>query len=152
MSLSQLVYYSRNTMYGDIHAVKEQVFDIVRVSQINNARNQVTGFLMADRSWFVQVLEGKRETITSTFERIMLDRRHTGVTLVEQLFVPARNFESWHMGGCWQTPEKFAIFRRHGVNLYFNPITRSGRSLVELALDLAVYERRLEQSRKVDLN
>lgn len=57
--IHQLVYYSRNTVPGGDRAMLTNLREIVSVSQRNNSRDGVTGFLIFDKTWFIQVLEGE---------------------------------------------------------------------------------------------
>lgn len=59
--LYHLVYYSRNRIPAgaDLHA---EIDSILKASQRNNSRAQVTGALIFNKGVFAQVLEGTRRT------------------------------------------------------------------------------------------
>ena len=44
--------------------------EILSASQRNNSRDGITGFLIFDKTWFVQILEGERAQVTETYTRI----------------------------------------------------------------------------------
>ncbi len=81
-NLYRLIYYSRNRIAGAPEAVGAQVRTILASSQRNNPPVGITGALMFNAGCFAQVLEGKREVLESTFERIQQDPRHGDVSLL----------------------------------------------------------------------
>jgi Sensors of blue-light using FAD len=98
MSVVQLIYHSRMTdtaaglsrlaNFRLIHATAMQI----------NRLNGISGFLIFTSTHFVQVLEGSREAVMETYERINRDTRHTDITLVGILPVEYRSFPNWLMG------------------------------------------------------
>ena len=58
MSITQLVYYSRNRVDTTERPLLAQLREILGVAQRKNRLQDVTGFLLFDKSWFIQVLEG----------------------------------------------------------------------------------------------
>ena len=51
-------------------------------SQRNNSRDGITGFLIFDKTWFVQILEGEKLKVTDTYNRIARDSRHSSATIM----------------------------------------------------------------------
>ena len=76
MKLHQLVYYSKNQAASDDRGHLAQLREIIAVSQRNNQRDAITGYLIFDKVWFLQILEGERDKIFSTYQRIQKDPRH----------------------------------------------------------------------------
>ncbi len=148
MALHQLVYYSRNTVQGDDRALLQQLREIISVSQRNNSRDGITGYLIFDRTWFLQILEGSREVIFSTYKRIQADTRHGGVVLVQTGEIRARQFPAWTMGGSMRTPEKQEIYLRHGIGSAIDPARLKGGAIVSLALDLQAHEADLKADQR----
>ena len=95
--LYQLIYYSRNAIFGLDEEVTASVDSILATSQANNARVGVTGALMFTDGYFAQVLEGGREVVEQVFERIQLDERHSDVQLLSFAPIDARVFPNWAM-------------------------------------------------------
>jgi hypothetical protein len=62
-----------------------------------NKRIGLTGALLLDDEWFVQVLEGSESTIRHLFAQIELDPRHEAVALVESGGATGRVFARWAM-------------------------------------------------------
>lgn len=89
MALTQLVYHSRNRAVG---SKLDLLRAILMASRRNNARDEITGFLIFDQAWFFQILEGGRARVLSAYERIQKDPRHADVTLMSMRDVGARSF------------------------------------------------------------
>ena len=63
-----------------------------------NALHSLTGMLLYIEGNFFQVLEGEAESVDALYARIMLDRRHTRVTLIIREPIAQRDFSEWTMG------------------------------------------------------
>jgi hypothetical protein len=134
--LTRLVYHSENhlgpfsgKMIGDLNSILD-------ASNRNNERDGITGALLFDTLWFVQILEGEREAVSATLCRIMGDERHDAVTIMECGPIAARQFGNWWMGLGMLRGDNQALYARHGLEK-FNPRVMSGDQAAALALDLA---------------
>lgn len=138
MPLTQLVYFSRYkaAVASGGHVPLEPLRAILSVSQRNNSRNEVTGFLLFDQTWFFQVLEGERAPLVSTYERIQHDTRHVEVTLIALRDTRARSFPTWSMGGASRTVDQGEIFLRHGISGALDPARITAPTVIALAMDL----------------
>ena len=96
--LLRLVYVSRNAIAVPAGGMAWEIDRILDASQRNNARAGVTGALIFNDGVFGQVLEGPRDAVEETFERIQLDDRHSDVTLLDIATVGLRSFGAWTMG------------------------------------------------------
>lgn len=91
--LHELIYASRaNSNFNS-----EVLEDILAISRVNNTKNDVTGLLIFDGSTFCQILEGKKETLDATYERIIKDDRHIDHTLFHSGEIQERSFSRWAM-------------------------------------------------------
>ena len=70
----------------------------LRGSVAEGLRDEVTGFLIFDQSWFFQILEGERARVLSTYERIQKDPRHGDVTLMSMRDVRERSASTEVLG------------------------------------------------------
>ena len=138
--IHQLIYYSRNTVQGDGRAMLANMREILAASQRNNARDGITGFLIFDKTWFVQILEGDRAQVTETYARIDRDTRHAAATILNVRDVPARLFPNWTMGGAMRTPEVQEVYLQHGFGGPLEPARLKSDQIVRLALDLQAFE------------
>jgi hypothetical protein len=99
-SLYRLIYCSRNVI---LQATPDAVMAdalgvIVDTARRHNKANNLTGALLCTPAGFAQALEGARDVVERTFERISADPRHADVTVLS--FTPAerRSFPDWSMG------------------------------------------------------
>ena len=147
--IHQLVYYSRNTVPGGDRAMLTNMRDILSVSQRNNSRDGVTGFLIFDKTWFIQILEGERARVTETYARIARDTRHASATIINVRDVQARLFPNWTMGGAMRTPEVQEVYLQHGFGGPLEPGRLKSDQVVNLALDLQAFEANRRQEQKL---
>jgi len=93
LPITQLIYMSRFA-----ESDEAQLHAILAASRKNNAKDQITGMLLYCNGHFLQILEGDKNAVTSTFERIRDDPRHHGVFQLDALVVQQRQFGDWAMG------------------------------------------------------
>jgi hypothetical protein len=98
--LYRLIYCSRNViLQGMPDAVMEEAIGtILDAARRHNKTNNITGALLFTMSGFAQVLEGAREVVEHTFERICVDPRHADVTVLSFTPTERRCFPDWAMG------------------------------------------------------
>jgi hypothetical protein len=120
----RLVYFSNTSEAAFGH---HDIEEILAASQRNNAAVGVTGALMFDEGYFVQVLEGAQDAIEETFERIQMDPRHHDVKIVDFSPIEKRTFDGWAMtyAGSRLPSEKRAMLADRG----FDPASLSGQDL-----------------------
>lgn len=138
--IHQLVYYSRNTVQGDSRSMLTNLREIVSASQRNNSRDGITGFLIFDKTWFVQILEGDKAQVTQTYTRIARDARHSTATIMNVRDVAGRLFPNWTMGGAMRTPEMEEVYLEHGIGSSMEPSRLKSPQIIALALDLQAFE------------
>jgi hypothetical protein len=93
----RLTYCSHLKSALDDQQLAERVSDILAASVANNREVNVTGGLIYDRNWFIQVLEGAEEDVTAVFRRIEADVRHSDITVMERAETSERRFPYWWM-------------------------------------------------------
>ena len=133
--LTRLVYHSENHLGHDKGKMIADLNAIMDSANRNNEKNNVTGALIFDTLWFVQILEGERTAVSETLRRIMADPRHDAVTVMDARPIAERQFGNWWMG---------LALLRGDAGLHANirsgrldPRMMSGEQAVALALDLA---------------
>lgn len=92
-SLISLIYASRSTEYFHEHEIP----NLLQQVRIGNAKQEITGMLLYISGSFLQVLEGQPETVDAVFSRILRDKRHTQLTLIDRESILERAFEGWTM-------------------------------------------------------
>ncbi len=76
----------------------ELLEDILAASRRNNAREGITGMLLAAEGVFLQILEGEATAVRSLVSRLRRDPRHRNVMILSEQTVLGRLFGNWDMG------------------------------------------------------
>jgi hypothetical protein len=99
-SLYRLIYCSRNVIHQAVPGavMTETLRAILDTARRRNKADNVTGALLFTASGFAQVLEGTRDVVERTFERISADPRHADVTVLSFTPTERRSFPDWSMG------------------------------------------------------
>jgi len=135
--LTRLVYHSENHLGANGDRMIPKLNAIMDASVRNNARNAVTGALLFDTLWFLQILEGDRDAVSATLRRIIADERHSDVTIMDARPVAERRFERWSMGLAMLRSDNAALLQRYGLGARLDPRRMTGDQAVALACDLA---------------
>ena len=147
MSLTCLVYFSKNKMPTD-GSVAVQLKQILASAIKNNAHLAVTGGLVFNRNYFMQVLEGDRSTVTKLFTTISGDTRHDQIELMDVKDARERLFGAWSMGFA-STPELIKeLWAKIDVQGEFNPKLLTGDQIVKIIFELVKKEEGFASSRK----
>lgn len=77
----RLIYTSRRTCEQP-NVAAEELVAIQAAAAVNNARNGLSGALIASNRRFAQVLEGSREALERQFEIIACDSRHDDLLVI----------------------------------------------------------------------
>ncbi|WP_276309850.1 BLUF domain-containing protein [Chromatocurvus halotolerans] len=88
------MYLSRRRTLQGHNVLKE----ILQEASDRNMRRAVTGLLISDEEYFLQILEGRLAVLSGLFEKIYKDHRHYDVRLVLFHAVDSRLFKKWSMG------------------------------------------------------
>jgi len=144
----QLIYHSRFAPIGA--GPSSTIRSILHASAINNFRAGITGFLIFDKSSFVQILEGDEVAVLETYDRISDDPRHSHLVVMDTRWVEARHFSDWAMGGHLRSDETHDIYARHCVAGGLDPAALDTPQVVALALDLLDFETRRQSQRIID--
>ena len=91
-SLVHLIYFSRLALSSEPQLRTSQIGDITRQAQKKNEFSVITSFLMIDQNFAAQVIEGERNLVHETFNRITEDQRHRDVLICEWREIPKREF------------------------------------------------------------
>jgi hypothetical protein len=122
--LEHIIYASAATQtFG-----AQQLVELLQKSRASNELHGLTGMLLhsdADGSFF-QVLEGEPEAIDELYQKILLDKRHSHLTLIIREPITERSFGGWTMGFSSVSPDK--LRKVPGLNDFF----RKGSSFSDL--------------------
>jgi hypothetical protein len=109
VSLYRLIYRSRDVIAQAMpdalteEGLQREMRAIVASARWHNKADNLTGALMYTGAGFAQVLEGPREVVERTFDRIAADRRHADVTVLSFTPTQRRSFPDWPLAFCGQS-------------------------------------------------
>jgi len=135
--LFRLIYHSENHLGVADGRMIRDLNAIMDVSNRNNEKSGITGALIFDSLWFVQILEGERTAIAATLRRIMQDERHDNVTVMDARSIEQRQFGNWWMGLGFLRGDHSALYARHGLGTRLDPRKMTGEQVAALARELA---------------
>ena len=92
MRLFRLIYYSQPFGYDQI-----MLNGILVDAKTYNSKNDITGALICRDDIFLQLLEGGKSDVLTTYDKILNDDRHLDVNLLVEEFCENRIFPQWHM-------------------------------------------------------
>ncbi|STX52334.1 regulatory protein (GGDEF domain) [Legionella busanensis] len=92
--LSQLIYSSSAIASFNM----DDLIYLTEQARKNNTQSDITGLLLFYQTYFFQVLEGERETISNLYINIKQDKRHTNIILLEEKNIQTRAFTKWSVG------------------------------------------------------
>jgi hypothetical protein len=121
MMLIRLMYFSRNRLDRWYRSSDCGIAEILAVSAANNLRDGITGALLCDERWFVQVLEGAESKVSAAFERILRDQRHRDVSLVTMQPSAERRFPNSAMACVVRDEDNAPLFRHYAEDDRFDP-------------------------------
>lgn len=97
MLLVSALYFSRRVDLDDPVEHCARIDSIMEASARNNPKLGLTGALIIDHGWFIQVLEGPRSAVSAMLARIGRDPRHTGMVIADVQELCERRYGDWSM-------------------------------------------------------
>ena len=137
MPITRLLYYSENVLGNGRGSAFAELARIMESSKRNNRPAGLTGALVVDPLWFVQMLEGERKAVWSTFRRLEDDDRHANVVLVEMREAEERLFANWWMGLVRVSDDNRDVLGKHLVDGHLRPHRMSAAQMSGLMSDVA---------------
>lgn len=133
MSIYTLVYVSTAVATPD--AGPPDMDAILATARQRNHDVGVTGALLFTEGRFVQVLEGERDPVQATFERINRDPRHGEIDVLSSQFSDRPRFKDWSMAFVGDTPSLRARYADAPLAALNSRPT--GDALLDFMLDVA---------------
>lgn len=94
MSLYTIVYVS----IASEEMSDDDLLAILKKARQHNKSKNITGTLLFRDGFFIQALEGDKNTLDDLFERIKQDKRHYNVLQIYKKPIEKRLFPDWAMG------------------------------------------------------
>ncbi|MEL6869594.1 MAG: BLUF domain-containing protein [Pseudomonadota bacterium] len=130
--LTSLTYASRANPDVSSSDFKE----ILDQAQENNSAAGITGMLTFNKEYFLQTIEGPRAAINGLLAKLIADRRHFDLQVIENREIKARSWAVWSMNYATPTAENNAIYLRYSTTKDFNPYLLNADSARALLNDL----------------
>ncbi|WP_297797916.1 BLUF domain-containing protein [uncultured Eudoraea sp.] len=74
-----------------------EIEDIITQAKKFNSAHEISGCLIYNKGYFLQVLEGEKQLVTSLINSIKLDDRHDHFTILSEGETNERTFKEWSM-------------------------------------------------------
>ncbi len=135
--LVRLIYASSKGKYVDGVELK----NILVTAQARNNNLGVTGALLFNGEYFLQVLEGNRFAVSNLFNHITQDSRHHNVQLISMMDVEQRKWSQWDMQLISFSDKEEQIYRKHTKYHQFNPFQFSSDQAVKYLIEISELNR-----------
>ncbi len=109
---------------------------ILEQSRANNSPQGITGILCFNDDLFIQVLEGGRDQVCDTYNKIVRDDRHRDVRILTYDEISERRFGGWTMGQVNIAKINPSLLLKYSEKAALNPFTCSGRASMALLDEL----------------
>lgn len=124
MFLVRLIYASKiSSGFGP-----KDIENILESAQNHNVKENVTGMLCFSNEYFLQCLEGSRTAVNNTYQKILNDKRHHNIIMLNYTEIQEREFEKWSMGYVPQSKVTKSLNLKYSGTIDFNPFKMSGCS------------------------
>ncbi len=127
MYLVRLIYTSRVTRDNNAFGPND-IDDILQTSKRNNKKSHITGLLCFNRKYFLQCIEGSREQVNRTYNKILQDKRHHDVIMLGYEEINERSFNDWDMGFIAESSFTKEMITRFTPTSDFDPYNMNARS------------------------
>jgi hypothetical protein len=108
------------------------------VARNQNIKNDLTGMLCFNSQYFLQCIEGPRSAINDTYHKILNDKRHSQIVILDYKEVTNREFNDWSMGYVPESSFSAPQILKYSGKKEFNPYEMSGESAYLLMLSLKI--------------
>lgn len=82
---------------ADPALVSDDIYQLVGNAQQRNTQDNISGVMLYNGLNFLQLIEGEETTIDACFQRILSDKRHSGVVTLRNENCTVREFPLWAM-------------------------------------------------------
>lgn len=128
MYLVRLLYVSKvSNTFG-----KSDLQNILAKANEHNESKGLTGMLVFNGEYFVQVLEGGRGAVNQLYQRISADSRHEHLMLLQLGEINQRLFADWAMAYVPEALLTRDLLLRFGSDAQFRPLHMSAQACIGL--------------------
>jgi hypothetical protein len=132
MFLTRILYASTATD----HFKPEDIEHILNKARLNNSKINVTGMLCFSSNYFLQCIEASRTNVNELYHRILNDKRHSDIVLLEYKEISEREFSDWSMSYVPDSSLTAPINLKYSADNVFDPYKMSGESAHKMMIEL----------------
>jgi len=114
---------------------------ILLTARAHNRLHRITGVLCHGQGLYLQVLEGERGPVNALYARIIADKRHRAVELLQMEEIVERRFPHWSMAHVSLSDSDPMIQLEHPE---FDPYSASGAFVLKMVDELVASGHRIE--------
>jgi hypothetical protein len=130
--LVRLTYASTATFESDAKGgIEAEVARILLQSRKNNPKNELGGVLHYGNGYFFQCLEGPRDHVNRTYQKLLKDPRHKNVQVLTTASIKDRLFKDWSMKYLALEENLSQLLKARGQTS-FNPYALDEQAIDEL--------------------
>lgn len=115
---------------------------ILETARRRNREHGIGGVLCQGQGLYLQVLEGERDAVNRLYARIIVDRRHHDLVLLQLEEIGARRFAGWSMALVDLSERDAMVQLKHPE---FDPYSASGADAMKLVDALLAAGHPIEQ-------
>lgn len=141
LRLTYISRYNTNNENGEVTRILTQ-------AQENNERNGITGALVFNHNYFLQSIEGARPTINALLRKLVEDKRHFSLQIVECCEVEERRWNQWSMKYLTPTEKNRHQSLKYSTGTEFNPYLMSTNQIMMLIDSLSTMQEQEEQKQQ----
>lgn len=116
---------------------QDELDGLLEHAQAGNDQKGITGALVYVDGFFLQILEGERESVLRLMKRISGDLRHETVTVLQEGDVSSAAFSDWKMAFVSATPQQVAEWAGLSGHTKLPDVLRDMRKDRQMASDVA---------------
>ena len=128
MFLVRLIYCSKPS---DTFNIKEAE-EIVEKAAVFNASQSITGLMCFSHSNILQCLEGGRQQVNHLYQKILHDKRHKDIELLDYREIEVRDFNHWSMKLITSGSLDRDLVLKYSQSVDFDPYEMHGESCHQL--------------------
>lgn len=113
----------------------ELLQDLLVKARRDNRLRDLTGLMVFNNRYFLQVLEGERQQVSDLYARLVHDVRHRRLVLLGFEAVGERLFTDWSMGFAPADALRRGDYLRYSASSQFNPTTMSASAALALLVE-----------------
>jgi hypothetical protein len=132
MPLHRIVFYSSNETSFSSSSMRDFVRNVLESCSRHEALAGLTGALLFNEHFFLQVMEGDKVAISQRMWRLAQDERHSLMVILAAGAIPRRAFLTWSVGYAGRSDELDKLYLRYGPAPKFDPTHMIATSAVDM--------------------